>query len=106
MNGLGKDFTGQTQTLLATLVLTLVYASTNVAWQIMIVLGRMWTALLLVVLHSLIYMIVFIVFKSQGAYGLAIARLISYGIYAAVNMLYVEVKLAIKIDCLEKNNVS
>jgi len=106
MKTLGKEFAGQTQTLIATLVLTPVYASANVAWLIMIVIGRMWTSLLLVVLHCLMYVGIFTVVKNQGAYGLAMARLISYSLYAAINILYVEVVFAKKISYQEVKNVS
>jgi len=106
MNKLGKEFAGQTQILIATLVLVPIYASANVAWLIMIVFGHMWTSLLLVVLHCLMYIGIFIVFKSQGAYGLAVARLISYGLYAVINIFYVEVVFAKKINYKEINNVS
>lgn len=105
MNWLGKEFAGQTKTLIAALLLTPVYASANVAWQIMIVLGRMWSSLLIVLLHSLIYIGLSTVFINHGAYGLAVARLIAHCINAAVYILYVEIELAKKIKHQRENIV-
>jgi O-antigen/teichoic acid export membrane protein len=96
MNKLGKDFTGQTLTLAATLATALFYVSADVAWQIMIILGRMWASLIFVGLHIVVYIGTFMLLKDKGAYGLTVARLMAYAAYAAITMFYVETELAKK----------
>jgi len=97
MSKLGKDFSGQLPTLLLMLATTLFYSLSAVAWQIMIVLERMWTSLWLSLTTSLLYVGIFFIFQDQGAYGLALAKLISYIVYTIIGMTCIEAILAKKI---------
>ena len=106
MRWLGKDFAGQTPTLVATMVTALVYATANTSWQIMIILEKMWTSLLFVFIYGLVYMGTFVWLQDMGAYGLALARLIAYSAYTFINVIYVELLLAEKIKSRENGNVS
>ncbi|NLO91373.1 MAG: oligosaccharide flippase family protein [Elusimicrobia bacterium] len=106
MRWLGKDFSGQTPTLVATMATVLVYATASTSWQIMIILEKMWTSLLFVFIYGLVYVGTFVWLQDMGAYGLALARLTAYGSYAFVNVVYVELLLTEKIKSTENGNVS
>ena len=97
MMSIGKEFGAEVPTLIVTLILAYFYSASNVAWQIMLIMDKVWISFWFVVIHSCILVTSFILFESEGSYGLAIARLIAYSFYAVITIYYVEVTLKKRI---------
>lgn len=92
MSSLGGDFGGHTLILVMTLITSLFYAASNVAWQAMLILGKAWATVAFVALYASVYIGVFYVSSSvPGAYSLAVGRLVAYVAYATMALVYVEI---------------
>lgn len=94
MSSLGEGFSGGGAVLALSLVMTLFYAVANVAWQVLMVINRLWLGFLLGGVYSIVYLSFFVFWSTGDAFGLAVARLVAYSFFAVLGIALVEYLLA------------
>lgn len=82
MGHLGEDYANQWPALIATLLAVVFYAESNIAGSVVTASGAMWVMCSVSAVYLVILVVTSVHFVPLGAYGLCLARLISYVAYA------------------------